>query len=79
MEAGTICEALGFWLGNSFKYVYRSEFKGKQIEDLQKAKQCIDMEIKRLEAESKREYQAMQEAPPPVRKAPWATQEYDPT
>lgn len=65
MEAGTICEALGFWLGNSFKYVYRSEFKGKQIEDLQKAKRCIEVEIARLTAKFAGVAQLEMESDPP--------------
>ncbi len=50
MEAGTICEVFTFWIGNCFKYLYRSDYKGKQIEDLKKAKQCIEMEIAKLTA-----------------------------
>lgn len=81
MEAGTICEVFTFWIGNCFKYLYRSDYKGKQIEDLKKAKQCIEMEIKKLEDAMAKEYSDSQTvtAIPALRKAPWATQEYNPT
>ena len=37
---------LGFNIGNVVKYCARSEFKGKPIEDLQKAAFYLDREIK---------------------------------
>ena len=42
---------LNFSLGNAIKYTLRSAYKGKQIEDLEKAKWYIDREINRLKDE----------------------------
>lgn len=40
---------LGFSLGNTVKYVARAKHKGKQLEDLKKAKWYLEREISRLE------------------------------
>ena len=40
---------LGFNLGNTVKYVARAEHKGKQLEDLKKAKWYLEREISILE------------------------------
>jgi hypothetical protein len=40
---------LGYHLGNVVKYVSRADHKGKQIEDLKKARWYLDREIERLE------------------------------
>ncbi|MBQ2349659.1 MAG: DUF3310 domain-containing protein [Cytophagales bacterium] len=37
---------LGFNLGNVVKYIARSDYKGKPIEDLEKAKFYLEREIK---------------------------------
>lgn len=42
---------LNFRLGNVVKYVARAPHKGKQLEDLRKARFYLDHEIKELEAE----------------------------
>lgn len=42
---------LNFCLGNVIKYVCRSPYKGTQIEDLKKAREYLDFEIKRFESE----------------------------
>ena len=42
---------LNFSLGNAIKYILRSPYKGKQIEDLEKARWYIDREINRLKDE----------------------------
>ena len=42
---------LNFSLGNAIKYILRSPYKGKQIEDLEKARWYIDREINRLKNE----------------------------
>ena len=42
---------LNFSLGNAIKYILRSPYKGKQIEDLEKARWYIDREINRLKGE----------------------------
>ena len=39
---------LNFRLGNAIKYILRSPYKGKQIEDLEKARWYLDREIERL-------------------------------
>ena len=50
IEAIDIIESRGlnFSLGNAIKYILRSPYKGKQIEDLEKARWYIDREINRL-------------------------------
>lgn len=40
--------SLGFHLGNAVKYIARAEHKGRQLEDLQKARWYLDREIQRL-------------------------------
>ena len=39
---------LNFSLGNAIKYILRSPYKGKQIEDLEKAMWYLAREIERL-------------------------------
>ena len=46
---------LNFSLGNAIKYILRSPYKGKQIEDLEKARWYIDREIERLKKEKDRD------------------------
>ena len=50
IEAIDIIESwdLNFSLGNAIKYILRSPYKGKQIEDLEKAKWYLEREISRL-------------------------------
>ena len=43
---------LNFSLGNVIKYTLRAPYKGKQIEDLEKARWYLDREIKRLKNEA---------------------------
>jgi hypothetical protein len=49
-EAIKVIEAwdLGFTLGNCVKYISRAGKKGDALEDLQKAKWCLDREVSRL-------------------------------
>ena len=49
VEVIEITEHMNFCLGNAIKYIMRSEYKGKQIEDLKKASWYINREISRLE------------------------------
>jgi len=49
VECIEIAEHMNFNLGNATKYVWRASLKGKQIEDLKKARWYIDREIARLE------------------------------
>jgi len=39
---------MSFCVGNAIKYLMRAEYKGKQLEDLAKARWYIEREIKRL-------------------------------
>ena len=50
IEAIDIIESWGlnFSLGNVIKYTLRAPYKGKQIEDLEKARWYLDREIERL-------------------------------
>lgn len=45
IEAIEICGYMNFCLGNALKYILRADYKGKAIEDLQKARWYIDREI----------------------------------
>ena len=45
------CWRLNFSLGNVIKYVLRSPYKSREIEDLEKARWYIDREIERLKKE----------------------------
>ena len=49
IEVIQITEHMGFCLGNAIKYVMRSEYKGKQIEDLKKAIWYIEKKIEKLQ------------------------------
>ena len=53
IEAIEVIESwdLNFSLGNAIKYILRSPYKGKQIEDLEKARWYIDREINRLKGD----------------------------
>jgi len=48
VECIEITEHMSFNLGNAVKYVWRASLKGKEIEDLRKARWYIDREISRL-------------------------------
>lgn len=54
-ETIKVIEAWGldgnFNLGNSIKYISRAEHKGKNVEDLEKARWYLDREIKKLKGE----------------------------
>lgn len=50
VECIQITEHMGFCLGNAVKYIWRADLKGDAIEDLRKARWCIDREIERREA-----------------------------
>lgn len=43
---------LGFYLGNTVKYISRAGRKGSRLEDLQKARQYLDWEIEKEEMKS---------------------------
>ena len=45
VECIQITEHMGFNLGNAVKYIWRSDEKGKAIEDLEKAEYYIKREI----------------------------------
>jgi len=45
IECADVVAHFPFFLGNAIKYIWRAGKKGKKIEDLEKAKECIDLEI----------------------------------
>jgi len=47
VECIEIVEHMNFNLGSAVKYIWRCDLKGNAIEDLQKARKCIEREIKR--------------------------------
>lgn len=50
IETIEITEHMGFCLGNVIKYVMRAPYKGKHIEDLEKAAWYLNREINRLKS-----------------------------
>jgi len=48
IECIQVTEHFNFNLGNAIKYIWRSDLKGKQVEDLEKAIWYIKRELKRL-------------------------------
>jgi len=48
VECITVVEHMTFNRGNAIKYIWRAADKGKEIEDLEKAKWYIEREIERL-------------------------------
>lgn len=50
IEAITIAEHFNFCLGNAFKYIFRADLKGNDIEDLEKARWYLDREIENRKA-----------------------------
>lgn len=48
VEAIDVIEHMTFNVGNAVKYLWRADHKGKQIEDLKKARWYVDREIQRL-------------------------------
>jgi len=53
IECLAVAENFNFNLGNAIKYIWRSSFKGKQLEDLKKAAFYVNREIERLKHETK--------------------------
>ena len=53
VECIQITEHMSFNLGNAVKYIWRASLKGKEIEDLCKARWYVDREISRLVKETK--------------------------
>lgn len=45
VEAITVCEHMGFNLGNAMKYLWRADEKGSALQDLQKARWYLNREI----------------------------------
>jgi len=52
VECIEIAEHMSFNLGNAVKYIWRASLKGKEIEDLRKARWYIEREIKRITKEN---------------------------
>ena len=51
IEAIQITEHENFCIGSVFKYLLRRKYKGKELQDLKKARWYLDKEIERLEGE----------------------------
>ena len=47
VECIAITEHMGFCLGNAIKYIWRADFKGNSIDDLEKAIWYVRREIQR--------------------------------
>ena len=47
VECITVTEHMGFNLGNAIKYIWRADEKGKDLEDLEKARWYVAREIER--------------------------------
>lgn len=47
LEAIQVTEWFNFNLGNAIKYIWRCDYKGKPLEDLEKARWYLDREIQR--------------------------------
>lgn len=54
IEIIDLAEQMNFNKGNALKYITRAEFKGKEIEDLEKARYYLKKEIKRIKRNSKK-------------------------
>ncbi|NDD56088.1 DUF3310 domain-containing protein [bacterium] len=48
IECIEITEHMNFCVGNAIKYLWRASLKGKEVEDLRKARWYIDREIARI-------------------------------
>ena len=55
VECIEITEHMNFCLGNAVKYIWRASLKGKEVEDLRKARWYIDREIARIMNEKRNE------------------------
>ncbi len=53
VECIQVTEHMGFNIGNAIKYLWRSDHKGKAIEDLKKAAWYINREIAKREGKRK--------------------------
>jgi hypothetical protein len=49
IECKDVVRHFPFMLGNAIKYIWRAGKKGDRLKDLQKARECLDNEIKVLE------------------------------
>ncbi|WP_432912047.1 DUF3310 domain-containing protein [Streptomyces syringium] len=48
IECIAVTKHMNFPLGNAVKYIWRADLKGSAIEDLEKAKRYLEIEIERL-------------------------------
>jgi hypothetical protein len=53
IECIQVTEEMNFNLGNAVKYIWRASLKGKQLQDLKKARWCVNREIARLQRSGK--------------------------
>lgn len=51
IECIDVVQYMSFNIGNAVKYLWRADLKGNKIQDLEKAKQYIDFEIKKFRKE----------------------------
>ncbi len=52
VEAITVCEHMGFNVGNTMKYLWRAGLKGDALEDLKKAAWYLNREIEKRTKEA---------------------------
>ncbi len=50
IECKDVVRHFPFMLGNAIKYIWRAGRKGDRLKDLKKARECLDNEIRILEA-----------------------------
>lgn len=50
IECKDVVKYFPFMLGNAIKYIWRAGRKGDKLKDLRKARECLDNEIRDLEA-----------------------------
>ena len=53
-DKSTASTACRYWAIAAFKYLWRFPLKGKPLEDLRKARECIDLAIEAYEADKER-------------------------
>lgn len=61
IECITITQHMSFCLGNAMKYIWRADFKGDAIMDLEKAVWYIECEIRRRRLEHAKQSSAAKE------------------
>lgn len=70
VECITIVEELTYNCGCAVKYIWRSPYKGKRIEDLRKAIESLELEIARLNRKADLEVELQFPTTPPATLTP---------